>query len=533
MQQVFKHGALFLAVMCCFVVLKLATNVLVLSSFFYVTVDAEMDHDDTVEVFCSPNLKYHSFELQGTEHFTANIREEKSIQLNNRIARQIRLDFGEQPGMVRIHKIKFFSYFGNAIEYTGPEIFQNFIANEHVTSAKVEGDSLLLQVNGYDQYLTHKHPLQVSIFFIGWIMPLVHTCIFYLFLTKFNFRNFPAFKDIAGKVSSSGTNYGALDGMRGLAALTVLGEHSGVFKGTGWLGILWFFTLSGFLLSLPFVQDPKRVISYSYMANYMARRLKRVLPMFYVMITMLFLFRGRIVEAFRHYYFVQADGVLWTVPQELFFYFWLPFIMLAIYFFFAGRKIPAILFLLSLMVISFLYLTNEIISLYGQGVKGAPRIGAFLCGSMFAYITSLALAAVKKSNSNLVAPVVFSTAGLLLYFLLIMLAANDLLAPYGFNPAKFPGIFSFLSGTLILLAVCAGSSRFSAIVGCLPLRAMGLVSFSFYLLHPLVIDIVKSVNRVMFNQVQLSGYAMFVLAGILTYIFATITYTYIERPFIR
>ena len=158
MQQVFKHGALFLAVMCCFVVLKLATNVLVLSSFFYVTVDAEMDHDDTVEVFCSPNLKYHSFELQGTEHFTANIREEKSIQLNNRIARQIRLDFGEQPGMVRIHKIKFFSYFGNAIEYTGPEIFQNFIANEHVTSAKVEGDSLLLQVNGYDQYLTHKHP---------------------------------------------------------------------------------------------------------------------------------------------------------------------------------------------------------------------------------------------------------------------------------------------------------------------------------------------------------------------------------------
>ncbi|MDO5673407.1 MAG: acyltransferase [bacterium] len=533
MRAKLKHVAILCATLSCFVVLKYATNVLVLSSFFYVTIDAEMDHDDKVEVFGSPNLKYHSFELQGAEHYTANFREEKKIQTNNRIARQFRLDLGEKPGMVRLHKVTFFSYFGDSIEYTGPEILKNFVTNEYITSAQVEGSSLLLQVDGYDQYITHTGPLQVGNFFIGWIMPLVHAFIFYLFLTKFKFRNFPAFTDITRKVSSSGTNYGALDGMRGLAALTVLGEHSGVFKGTGWLGILWFFTLSGFLLSLPFVQDPKRILSYNYMSNYMARRLKRVMPMFYVMITMLFLFRGRIVEAFRHYYFVQADGVLWTVPQELFFYFWLPFIMLAIYFFFAGKKIPAILFLLSLMAVSFLYLTNEVISLYGQGVKGAPRIGAFLCGSMFAYITVLVLAAIKKNGSIFVAPSVFSTAGLLLYFLLIMLAANDLLAPYGFNPAQFPGIFSFLSGTLILFAVCAGSSRFSAVVGCLPLRAMGLVSFSFYLLHPLVIDIVKSVNRVLFNQVHLSGYAMFVLAGILTYIFATITYTYIERPFIR
>ena len=62
---------------------------------------------------------------------------------------------------------------------------------------------------------------------------------------------------------------------------------------------------------------------------------------------------------------------------------------------------------------------------------------------------------------------------------------------------------------------------------------MGLVSFSFYLLHPLVIDIVKSINTVFFNRIHLSGYEMFVIAGIITYIFSTITYTYIERPFIR
>ncbi len=530
-----KFIALLCATIACFLVLKHLTNVFVLSSFYYVMVDAEMDHDDTVEAFISPNLKYQTFELQGTLHYAANVREEQALQLNNRIGRQFRLDFGEKEGLVRLHSIKFISYFGETIRYTGAEIQKNFIHNEYISSAQLEGDTLLLHVDGYDQYMTHRGPLQVKNFFIGWIMPAVHSFIFYLFLTKFHFRDFPAFKDIAGKVSSSGANYGALDGMRGLAALTVLGEHSGVFKGTGYLGILWFFTLSGFLLSLPFVHDPKRAVSFEYMSNYIARRLKRVMPMFYVMITMLFLFRGRIIEAFRHYYFVQADGILWTVPQELFFYFWLPFIMLAIYLFFAGKKLLAIVFLFTLTVLSFLFLSIDVISLYGNGIKGAPRIGAFLCGSMFAYITYLVTAALKKKDnvSAFASPFVFSMAGLALYFLLIILAADDLLAPYGFNPARHPGVFSFLSGVLILFAVCAGSSRFSAIVGCLPLRAMGLVSFSFYLLHPLVIDIVKSINRLMFNQVELSGYAMFVLAGILTYIFSTITYTYIERPFIR
>lgn len=533
MQQAVKHGVIFLALLCCFVVLKQATNVLVLSSFIHMTIDAEMDHDDTVQLFISPHLRYHDYESQGVLEYSKNVRAEQKIQLNNKIARQMRIDLGQLPGTVRIHSISFISYFGDTVVFRGAEIPQFFVGNEYISAMEVEGDSVLLKVDGYDQFMTHRGALEVRNFFIGWIMPLIHTFIFYLLLTKFNIRDYPAFKDIGGKVSSSGTNYDALDGMRGLAALTVLGEHSGVFKGTGYLGILWFFTLSGFLLSLAFVQDPKRAVSFSYMSNYIARRLKRVMPMFYVMITMLFLFRGRVAEAFRHYYFVQADGVLWTVPQELFFYFWLPFVMIAVYLLFRGRKSLAAIFLLTLTFLSFMYLTADIISLYGQGVKGAPRIGAFLCGSMFAYVTYMAMARVKSKVQGPALSSCFSTAGICLYFTLIILSANDLLAPLGFNPAIYPGIFSFLSGILILCAILAGSSLFSSIVGCLPLRAMGLVSFSFYLLHPLVIDIVKSVNTVLFNRVELSGYAMFIIAGIITYVFSTITYTYIERPFIR
>lgn len=533
MQQTVKYVLIACATLCCFIVLKYATNVLVLSSFFQVKIDAVMDHDDSVEVFISPHLKYHDFEAQGVQHYVAHVREEKTIQLNNRIARKVRIDFGEKSGEVRIYSIKFTSFFGTTVEFDSAQIQELFAGNEYISSIEVEGDSVLLKVDGYDQFMTYKGVLEVDNFFIGWIMPLIHTVIFFLFLTQFNFRDYPAFKDITGKVSSSGRNYGALDGMRGLAALTVLGEHSGVFKGTGHLGILWFFTLSGFLLSLPFVHDPKRVISYSYMSHYIARRLKRVIPMFYVMVTMLFLFRGRIGEAFRHYYFIQADGILWTIPQELFFYFWLPFIMLVIYFFFAKKKIFAILFLMSIAFFSFVYLTVDIVYLYGNGVKGPLKIGAFICGSMFSYITYLAVSSVKERFHAFDVASFFSTIGIILYIALIVLSADDLFASYGFNPAQRPGTFSFLSGIFILCAVLAGTSRLSSIVGFFPLRAMGLVSFSFYLLHPLVIDIVKSINTVFFNRIHLSGYEMFVIAGIITYIFSTITYTYIERPFIR
>ena len=70
-------------------------------------------------------------------------------------------------------------------------------------------------------------------------------------------------------------------------------------------------------------------------------------------------------------------------------------------------------------------------------------------------------------------------------------------------------------------------------VGYLPLRALGVVSFSFYLLHPLILQAVKAANASLFNHMALSGYAKFTVVGILTYIVAALTYTYIERPFVR
>ncbi len=68
----------------------------------------------------------------------------------------------------------------------------------------------------------------------------------------------------------------ALDGLRGVAALMVVADHTwGWFRGVGASGVWIFFALSGFLLARPFIDNPRRVLSFAYMAGYFRRRFMR------------------------------------------------------------------------------------------------------------------------------------------------------------------------------------------------------------------------------------------------------------------
>ena len=72
-------------------------------------------------------------------------------------------------------------------------------------------------------------------------------------------------------------------------------------------------------------------------------------------------------------------------------------------------------------------------------------------------------------------------------------------------------------------------ARFMALT---PLRATGIVGFSFYLLHPTFIVFCSEITRYYFN-VDLSPIARFFVAGAVTYGFAAFTYSCIERPFMK
>ncbi len=65
-----------------------------------------------------------------------------------------------------------------------------------------------------------------------------------------------------------------------------------------------------------------------------------------------------------------------------------------------------------------------------------------------------------------------------------------------------------------------------------PLRAVGLVGFSFYLLHPMMISCVRGTTMYFANYYPV-GIPLFILAGLVSYGISAFTYSYIERPFIK
>ena len=57
-------------------------------------------------------------------------------------------------------------------------------------------------------------------------------------------------------------------------------------------------------------------------------------------------------------------------------------------------------------------------------------------------------------------------------------------------------------------------------------------SYSFYLLHPKLIDCVRATTLYFWDYYP-TGITIFLLAGIATYLVTLFTYSYIERPFIK
>jgi len=97
---------------------------------------------------------------------------------------------------------------------------------------------------------------------------------------------------------------------------------------------------------------------------------------------------------------------------------------------------------------------------------------------------------------------------------------------------SYPFYYSFLAAGIILCVLLSRETLFNRILSSTVLRAVGLVSFSFYIIHLLIVKLVKA-YMIHYHGASLDELLLMIIVGIISYLFSTLSYSYIEKPFIH
>jgi peptidoglycan/LPS O-acetylase OafA/YrhL len=346
-----------------------------------------------------------------------------------------------------------------------------------------------------------------------------------------------ALRDVVDKPTTQRTPIAALDGVRGLAVLIVVAAHAGGLEmlGHGAAGVWLFFCLSAFLLTLPYAHDPASLRRPGEMRRYAARRVRRIFPAYLATLALYALVKDWSLEVFaRHLVFLRADGILWTIPQELLFYALLPLLALLHPLLFRGRFPITLLAFAALATASNLWLDRSVFGLHGNGKILPFHLGIFATGMGFAYASAWpALARLVER------PGVNRALGILGLVLLaaLCLTSRHFVAAYasalpwlaGLRPNwanHYPGSIGLLCGTIVYLSVACRGRWLGWAMGSLFLRALGVVSFSLYLVHYLVRNEIASQGFPL-------GNILFALNLAAAYAIACVSYGWIERPLMK
>ena len=184
------------------------------------------------------------------------------------------------------------------------------------------------------------------------------------------------------------------------------------------------------------------------------------------------------------------------------------------------------------MIAANLWLDQSVIALQSDHNVRPPFVGVFIAGMMCSYIYHGLL--LQKDIINLRSGLLvtsLSLAGLALLATYILLGTDILFNPGYYPSLKFHGLFGIAAGVMILLALTTPGTLYSRFLSLFPLRAMGLVGYSFYLLHPPIITLVLAIESYYLGY-NIGTWTRFAIVFLMTYLLSSITYTYIERPFL-
>lgn len=336
-----------------------------------------------------------------------------------------------------------------------------------------------------------------------------------------------------------------LDGLRGIAALSVLGYHwvamtavggvVGELLGHGNIGVVIFFLLSGFLIYRPFVvaRTPGgRPVS---VRSFYLRRAVRIIPAYWVALTLLALWPGLVAFGDRWWQlylfgqvysprlvFASGIGSAWSLCIEVSFYLLLPLYALAIMWA-LRRSARPVVFELGVLVL---------LALGSMGVHQVIARDASIANSSFTlpgtfYLFAVGMAlAVVSVHTDLVerASRYANAAWLGAAALYVALALSVSAASLGsVNPLYVP------TALLLLLPAAALPDGRRTIASVLlsyrPVAILGLVSYAFYLWHQTILQQLHE---------RISQPALLLAVSIAaTLVGAGLSYVIVERPALR
>jgi peptidoglycan/LPS O-acetylase OafA/YrhL len=329
-----------------------------------------------------------------------------------------------------------------------------------------------------------------------------------------------------------------LDGLRGVAVLLVLihntcmspSLHLGLLVTNGWMGVDLFFVLSGFLIT-GILRDSRR--SEGYFKRFYARRCLRIWPLYYSVLLFMFVivpfirpseaytvFNARSSPWWSYLLFVQnflvpvptmATGLLavtWSLAIEEQFYLVWP---LVVWVFSEADLRKIVLVAICISPLLRLYLSLHGVNIYSNTFC---RLDGLLAGACLALII--------RSKGFVPSQFVIRAWVTLVISVPLALLLEVL-------HARWVG-FSFIALAAVSFVYLALFSRWTWLQTLLTSRFLvytGTISYGIYLLEKIPVDVAKSLHL---DKHQFLAFPITVVA---TYAMATLSWKFIESPFLR
>ncbi|MBY5311942.1 acyltransferase family protein [Rhizobium leguminosarum] len=270
----------------------------------------------------------------------------------------------------------------------------------------------------------------------------------------------------------------SLDGLRGVAALLVVGAHIGlifpitaphlVTMGDEAVGL--FFALSGFLMAHLYGSRP---VTKENVLDFLVSRFARIYPVYLVAVVLVAMlssmqnldFVQPIVSGtdfVRHVFLLGSSGVFWSIPPEIQFYLLFPVLWLCLA---QPHRYSGMIVGLTVAVV-----VDGLVELPGPGIVLVSKLPYFLFG---------ALAGIMHSYWNSWVPSVLT--GISTLFLLVVFFTYRHILP-GFSP-EFWSLQSAVAASVIVGLVARQPPIATRILAAAPVRFFGKISFSLYLFH--------------------------------------------------